>query len=45
MQMKPTDIFMICLVLLTNNRNFRFKKEIMACAAVYYTCRLLQFMF
>lgn len=45
MQMKPTDIFMICLVLLTYNRDFRFKKEIMVCAAVYYTCRLLQFMF
>ena len=43
--MKLTDIFMICLVLLTYNREFRFKKEIMVCAAVYYTCRLLQFMF
>lgn len=43
--MKLTDIFMICLVLLTYNRDFRFKKEIMVCAVVYYTCRLVQFMF
>lgn len=33
--MKLTDIFVICLVLLTYNRDFRFKKEIMVCAAVY----------
>ena len=42
--MKFTDILMACLVLLAYSRGYKHKKAIAICAAVYYFCRVLQFM-
>ena len=41
--MKLTDVFMACLVIIAYNRNYKYKKGIAVCAAVYYVCRALQF--